>query len=114
MLSLVVIRAKNIDRLATFYTALGFRFTKHRHGKGPEHWSSTIDKTVFEIYPSGGNESTVSTRLGFSVASLADTLEQLRGLNATVLVEPADTPHGLRAVVQDLEGHKVELYQKEG
>jgi lactoylglutathione lyase len=113
MLSLVVIRAQDIDRLASFYTALGFHFTKHRHGKGPEHLSSTIGETVFEIYPSNGaNESTVSTRLGFSVPCLMNALCQLRGLDATVLVEPSDTEFGRRAVVKDFEGHKVEIYEK--
>lgn len=113
MLSLVVIRAQNIDRLASFYEALGFHFTKHRHGKGPDHLSSTIGETVFEIYPSNGqNESTVSTRLGFSVPSLTNALGRLRGLDATVLVEPSETEFGRCAVVKDFEGHKVELYEK--
>jgi catechol 2,3-dioxygenase-like lactoylglutathione lyase family enzyme len=113
MLSLVVIRARDIDRLAIFYTALGFHFTKHRHGKGPEHLSSTIGETVFEIYPvNSANESTISTRLGFSVPSLRDALNQLRGIHATVLTEPSDTAFGRRAVVKDFEGHKVELYEK--
>ena|SRR5260221_9604228 len=113
MLSLLVIRAKNIDRLATFYAALGFSFTKHRHGTGPEHLSSAIGETVFEIYPShGANESTISTRLGFSVPSLANALAQLRRLDAIVLTEASDSPFGRRAVVKDFEGHKVELYEK--
>ena len=113
MLSLVVIRAQDIDRLASFYTALGFHFTKHRHGKGREHLSSTIGETVFEMYPSNGaDESTVCTRLGFSVPSLTNALGQLRGLDAVVLVEPSETEFGRRAVVKDFEGHKVELYEK--
>ena len=113
MLSLVVIRAQDIDRLASFYTALGFHFTKHRHGKGPEHLSITIGETVFEIYPvNGANESTISTRLGFSVPSLRDALNQLREIHATVLTGPSDTTFGRRAVVKDFEGHKVELYEK--
>ena len=113
MLSLVVIRAQDMDRLAGFYAALGLCFTRHRHGTGPEHLSSTIGETVFEIYPcNGANESTVATRLGFSVPSLTNTLGQLRGLDATVLAEPSDTPYGRRAVVKDFEGHKVELYEK--
>src|SRR6266478_5805206 len=110
MLSLVVIRAHDINRLAIFYEALGLRFTRHRHGTGPEHLSGVIGETVFEIYPSNGaNESTVSTRLGFSVPSLENALEHLRGLEATVLVEPSDTEFGRCAVVKDFEGHKVEL-----
>jgi catechol 2,3-dioxygenase-like lactoylglutathione lyase family enzyme len=115
MLSLVVIRAQDMDRLASFYSALGFHFTKHRHGKGPEHLSSTIGPTVFEIYPANdASESTVATRLGFSVPSLANALGQLREIHATVLADPADTPWGRRAVVRDFEGHKVELYEKAG
>jgi lactoylglutathione lyase len=110
MLNLVVIRAQDIDRLGSFYAALGFRFIKHRHGEGPEHLSCAIGETVFEIYPRNGkNESTVSTRLGFSVPSLADALGVLRNLDATVLAEPTDSPFGLRAIVKDFEGHKVEL-----
>ena len=113
MLSLLVIRAQDINRLASFYAALGLRFTKHRHGKGPEHLSSKIGETVFEIYPANGaEESTTFTRLGFSVPSLNNALDQLRGLDATVLVEPSETEFGRRAVVKDFEGHKVELYEK--
>jgi predicted enzyme related to lactoylglutathione lyase len=115
MLSLVVIRAHDIDRLATFYEALGFQFTRHRHGNGPEHLSSTVGKTVFEIYPANNpDEKTTSTRLGFSVPSLTNTLNQLRKLQATILVEPSETEFGRRAVVKDFEGHKVELYESVG
>lgn len=113
MLSLLVIRAQDIDRLANFYTALGFHFTRHQHGKGPEHLSSTIGKMVFEIYPAkGADESTVSTRLGFSVPSLTIALGRLRAIHAIVLAEPSETEFGLRAVVKDFEGHKVELYEE--
>ena len=115
MLSLVVIRAQDMDRLAGFYAALGFQFTRHRHGQGPEHLSSTVGETVFEIYPSNAaNKSTIATRLGFSVPSLTAALGRLRALDATVLVEPSETEFGRRAVVKDFEGHKVELYEKGG
>ena len=113
MLTLVVIRSKDIERLGTFYSALGLQFTKHRHGSGPEHLSATLGQTVFEVYPaSTPGESTASTRLGFSVQSLANTLSDLRKLDPTVLTEPADTPFGRRAVVRDFEGHKVELSEQ--
>ena len=102
-----------MDKLATFYAALGLCFAKHRHGQGPEHLTSIIGETAFEIYPANGaHESTASTRLGFSVPSLADALAHLRRLHASVLAEPSDSPFGRRAVVQDFDGHKVELYEK--
>lgn len=110
MLNLVVIRAQDIDKLGRFYAALGFHFIKHQHGKGPEHLSCTIGETVFEIYPrNNADDSTVSTRLGFSVPSLANALGVLRDINATVLAESTDSPFGRRAIVKDFEGHKVEL-----
>ncbi len=113
MLSLLVIRALEMDRLAVFYQMLGLQFTKHRHGTGPEHLSSMIGETVFEIYPlKNGEEGTTGTRLGFSVPSLERTLHQLESLKATVLARPTETPFGRRAVVKDFEGHKVELYEK--
>jgi predicted enzyme related to lactoylglutathione lyase len=111
-LTLVVIRANDIDKLATFYATMGLQFTKHRHGKGPEHLSSTAGPTVFEIYPANNqNENTTSTRLGFSVPSLTSALDQLRQIGATILSEPSPTEFGRRAVVKDFEGHKVELYE---
>lgn len=91
----------------------GFALPNIGHGNGPEHLSSTIGDTVFEIYPANGaHESTTSTRLGFSVPSLKDALNQLHEIHATVLTEPSDTTFGRRAVVRDFEGHKVELYEK--
>jgi hypothetical protein len=72
----------------------------------PENWRT-------DGYPSNGmSESTVSTRLGFSVPSLTSALGQLRRIHATVLIEPSDTPFGRRAVVKDFEGHKVEIYER--
>ena len=113
MLTLVVIRSRDMDKLATFYNALGLSFIKHRHGNGPEHLTATVGETVFEIYPTkAANESTASTRLGFSVPSLVETLSHLRRLQATILTESSESPFGLRAVVQDFDGHKIELYEK--
>lgn len=112
MLNLVVIRARDMERLARFYELLGLQFTKHRHGTGPEHLSSDMGGIVFEIYPAGANESTASTRLGFTVPSLEVALRGVRALEASVMVEPSDTPYGRRAVIRDFEGHKVELCER--
>ena len=115
MLKLVVIRAADIEKSAGFYSILGLSFTKHRHGKGPEHLSATVGETVFEIYPARGDgDSTSSTRLGFSVKSLLEAVRQLREMNVEILTEPAPSEFGLRAVVKDFEGHKVELYEQSG
>jgi lactoylglutathione lyase len=113
MLTLIVIRARDIDRLAQFYSVLGLQFSRHRHGAGPEHLSAMTGETVFEIYPAATpSEITTATRLGFSVPSLEKAISDFRNLNATILTGPAESPFGRRAVVKDFEGHKVELYEK--
>lgn len=114
MLSLVVIRSRDMDKLENFYSALGLTFVRHRHGKGAEHLSATMDGTVFEIYPAiRPEDNTSSTRLGFTVPSLTVALDNLRSLNAAVITEPADSEFGRRAVVKDFDGHKIELYEND-
>lgn len=52
-LNLVVLRSLDIERARTFYEVLGLVFTKHAHGKGPEHLSAEIAGAVFEISGAG-------------------------------------------------------------
>ena len=110
LLNLVVIRSSNIEKLGAFYSAIGLEFERHQHGSGPEHLAAELGGAVFEIYPSErGIEPTTAVRLGFGVSSVDDMVSELRRMGARVLREPAASPWGRRAVVQDFEGHKVEL-----
>jgi predicted enzyme related to lactoylglutathione lyase len=111
-LHLVVIRATDTQRLADFYSALGLRFERHRHGPGPEHYAAQMGDAVFEIYPQQSEmDTTTAVRLGFVVPCIDEAIERLRAQSAQVISEPHDSPWGRRAVIQDLEGHKVELHE---
>src|SRR5947209_7401602 len=67
-LSLVVIRAANLEQARQFYAALGLSFVKEQHGRSPEHYAATIGPTVFEIYPREPNSSDSATAPRFSGA----------------------------------------------
>lgn len=109
-LNLVVIRAADMERAAAFYRLLGLTFQKHRHGSGPEHFACEMGQSVFEIYPrKDKTDSTASVRLGFSVASLHKVVAELQAAGATIVSPPKDSPWGRRAVVDDPDGHRVEL-----
>lgn len=109
-LNLVVIRAADIDQLASFYEQLGLQFTKHRHGKGPEHYSCELGSVVFEIYPQRSDTNhTKDTRLGFQVDSVDETVAKLRERSTQIISPTKDSPWGRRAVIVDPEGHRVEL-----
>src|SRR3954469_5258686 len=111
-LNLLVIRSPDIDRSARFYELLGLTFTKHAHGTGPEHYAAELGSAVFEIYPrSDDKDSTSRARLGFRVPTLDQTIAALQHSGAKIVSSPKDTPFGRRAVVDDPDGHRVELTQ---
>ena len=113
VLTLLVLKTLEVDRLLAFYQTLGFRFVEEQHGKGPVHYSATIGAMVFEIYPAAAVESVDSaTRLGFEMANLAETVESLRSAGTPIISEPKETRWGARAVVRDPDGRAVELYQR--
>ena len=111
-LNLVVLRSSDIERAMTFYSKLGLKFTRHRHGKGPEHYSAELGGAVFELYPlSEDGSSSLGTRVGFVVPSVDETIKTLADYPAAVVSPPKDSEWGRRAVVVDPDGHRVELLQ---
>ena len=113
-LNLVVIRAADTERAARFYRVLGLDFVAHRHGSGPEHLACESGPAVFEIYPRRDDaDSTAATRLGFRVARLNAVLDELRSAGVRVVSAAKASPWGRRAVVEDPDGHRVELTESE-
>jgi lactoylglutathione lyase len=107
-LSLVVLQSLHPDMAREFYSLLGLSFIKEQHGKGPEHYSTTLGPLVLEIYPcKNGNPPTL--RIGFRIPSLDKTLEILRARGTRIVREATDSPWGRRAVVEDPDGNRVEL-----
>jgi hypothetical protein len=108
--NLVVIRARDLDCAQRFYQAIGMRFVKHSHGRGPLHLASDQNALVFEIYPLDQQAlPTTSTRIGFAVASVDDAYAALVAAGGKSISAPANSPWGRRAVVADPDGHRVEL-----
>ena len=112
LLNLFVIRSRDIESLANFYSAIGLKFVKHRHGAGEEHYACENGGMVFEIYPqSVDSDATIGVRLGFSVPSVVDALERAVAAGGTAVSNPKRSVWGLRAVVTDPDGRRVELIE---
>lgn len=112
-LNLVVLRSSEPEKLSRFYTSLGLHFVKHRHGAGPVHFAAEDVGGVFEIYPVTETAgSTRDVRVGFSVDNIASAIREVEIAGGTILTPPAMSHWGIRAVVKDTEGHKVELVEK--
>jgi len=111
-LNLVVIRSADLERAAGFYAALGLRLAQERHGSGPEHLSGHSGAVVLEIYPRGDGGDTLGVRLGFRVASAEATVAAAQSAGGSVVSPPRQSPWGLRAVVADPDGHRIELLEE--
>ena len=113
-LNLLVIRTKNPEVLKTQYELLGLSFKHHKHGNGPYHYASELEHLVFEIYPLTKSMSKAddSIRLGFSVPDVSKTIDNIKNTNWIIRSNPTETEWGLTAVLQDLDGRKVELIKR--
>jgi predicted enzyme related to lactoylglutathione lyase len=113
-LTLLVLKTRQVERLRSFYKALGIELAEEQHGIGPIHYAGRVGELVLELYPlpdDGGGVDT-TTRLGFSVENLPGTIEATQAAGAPAISQPQDTPWGLRAVVRDPDGRAIELYQR--
>lgn len=69
-LNYIVLYVSDIDASRDWYeSALGLRFQREHHGNGPIHYSTQLDGTALELYPSGDRPVT-RTRIGLSVPDL--------------------------------------------
>jgi predicted enzyme related to lactoylglutathione lyase len=107
--NLIVLRSADLGRAEAFYNLLGVTFDRERHGSGPEHLASRIGPVVLELYPLGESAGTTATRLGFRVTSVRDTTTRLASAGVPIITPPTGGTWGLRAVVADPDGHRIEL-----
>ena len=110
-LNLLVLRVADIDRSAAFYATLGLKFKREQHGKGPEHLSAVAGETLLEIYPAEDGVTTTAVRLGFSVAAIRPLIDAMVSTGGELFSSAKQTTWGLRAVVVDPDGHKIELLE---
>lgn len=111
-LSLIVIRATNLERARAFYASLGLHLIQEKHGSGPEHYSCEFGSVVLEIYPGrkvGGQPG--YGLLGFTVASVAATFETVKAIGCDIISPPAPSEREVRAIVRDPDGQRIELVE---
>ena len=72
---LIVIRTKELERLASFYSLFGLSFEYHKHGNSPFHYSAKINNLIIEIYPLAKNQIELdqNLRLGFAINNFEQT-----------------------------------------
>jgi lactoylglutathione lyase len=110
-LHLVVLRCADIERSHAFYTALGLSLVPEQHDGGPRHYSCTMGEVLLELYPLGKGRPTAGARIGLSVSNVREVVAAVRAAQVGEVLGVAEQGL-LSAVVQDPDGHKVELNQR--
>ena len=109
-LSLLVLKAHDVERLTQFYGQLGIEFEAEQHGKGPVHFAAKLSGVVLEIYPLDQQQKVdTTTRVGFAVPELRELCARLNAAGIPIASPPKESPWGWRAVVRDPDGRSVEL-----
>jgi lactoylglutathione lyase len=112
--SLIVLRAADLDRTLLFYKTFGLEFVHEQHGNDPVHYSCELGDTVIEIYPgkpgsAPDRKAAGATMIGLRVENIDQIVHALESGGTVILSAPQDGPWGRRAVIQDPDGRAVEL-----
>jgi predicted enzyme related to lactoylglutathione lyase len=105
-LSLLVLRAADLEQTRRFYEALGLAFTREQHGAGPVHYACVLGDVVLELYPRRDPAVADDTRIGLVVDDVAAAITAAVGVGGTV--HRALDATG-RAVLVDPDGRFVDL-----
>jgi lactoylglutathione lyase len=110
VLSLVVLRCKNLELSHRFYELRGLRFVREQHENGPLHYVASLNGVVFELYPVQQSDlSCEPARLGFAIPSLTDTLQAMQTMGIQMLPVARDAKWYNSAIVLDPDGRKIEI-----
>ncbi len=113
-INLLVIRTEKPEILKIQYEKLGFDFDYHKHEKGPFHYASEQNNFVFEIYPltKSMTKADGNIRFEFDIPNLSMVINKLKDTDWIIKSDIKETEWGIIAVIQDLDGRKIELKNK--
>lgn len=111
----VILISDDVEALARFYgDSLGLTFEREDHGGLDIHYGVDIGTIHFGIHPAsnfGGKGPSRATPIAFAVTSLAEHLEKVRALGASVVIEPHDEGFGPVVTCSDPQGNLFELVE---
>jgi lactoylglutathione lyase len=106
-LSLLVLRAADLEQTRRFYEALGLVFTREQHGSGPVHHACVLGEIVLELYPRRDSAASHDdTRIGLVVEEVGAAITA--GIAAGGSLHRALDADG-HAVLIDPDGRCVDL-----
>ncbi len=105
---LLVYYVEDMEKTKDFLSKLGLSFVKEKHENGPVHFSTKLNNTVFEIYPSNENKRPTKARLGLELPPLNEVQQAFVRENSSKDI--LQLANGKKfAVIVDPNGNNIEL-----
>ncbi|TXK80685.1 VOC family protein [Paenibacillus sp. N3.4] len=115
-INFIMFRTSKIEAVKKFYQGIGLELNEEQHGNGPIHYSYVQDQFVIEIYP--GTEANTpnwkdsgALMIGFYVENINKVILKIDVLKGKVISSPTETDRGIRAVLEDPDGRRIELIE---
>jgi dihydropteroate synthase len=111
VLNYLAIKCVRLEACLAFYSALGFEFEPEVHSQVPLHHVARKGDQTLELHGAAarGEPTGDGTRLGLAVADLPAAVAAAVAAGAVLQRPPQEGPWGLRAVLVDPDGRRVEL-----
>jgi catechol 2,3-dioxygenase-like lactoylglutathione lyase family enzyme len=108
----ITVNTPNLENMVRFYEVLGCRFDKVSVNKGGELYRSSIlgfELSLMSI-KSADLGKYPKVMMGFKIADMEKKVQLLGGIPGVIMIlDPTDMPDGRKAILQDPDGHSVEL-----
>jgi len=108
----ITVNTPNLENMVRFYEILGCEFDKVKVSIGGELFRSSIrgfELSLMSIQSAqtGGYPKVM---MGFRIHDLEKKVKQMTAIPGVIMIlDPTDMPDGKKAILQDPDGHSVEL-----
>ncbi|HEY8270329.1 MAG TPA: VOC family protein [Pseudobdellovibrionaceae bacterium] len=112
----ITVNTPNLENMIRFYEILGCEFSKVKVNIGGELFRSCFEGFELSLMSikSAPREGMPKVMMGFQVSDFDSKVKLLALVPGVLLIlDPTDMPDGRKAIVQDPDGHSIELLSKE-
>jgi lactoylglutathione lyase len=108
----ITLNTPNLGNMIRFYEILGCQFQQVKVSIGGELFRSCIEDFEISLMSVGSAERSIFPKvvMGFKIKNFEAKILQLNLIPGVIMIlDPTDMPDGKKAILQDPDGHSVEL-----
>lgn len=108
----ITVNTPNLENMVRFYEILGCQFSKINVNIGGELFRSSLEGFELSLLSikSVQTDTYPKVMMGFKIEDMETKVGKLNSIPGVIMIlDPTDMPDGKKAILQDPDGHSVEL-----